>query len=52
MDNKRDRKPTLENPLSAEVEQLRQENERLRQRLQRAEVIIDIKKKLRGSFIQ
>jgi transposase-like protein len=44
-DNKRGRKPTLENPLSAEVERLRRENERLSQRLQQAELIIDIQKK-------
>ncbi len=44
-DNKRGRKPTPENPLSAEVERLRRENERLNQRLQQAELIIDIQKK-------
>jgi transposase-like protein len=44
-DNKRGRKPTLENPLSSEVERLRRENERLSQRLQQAELIIDIQKK-------
>lgn len=44
-DNKRGRKPTAANPLSAEVERLRQENERLSQRLQQAELIIDIQKK-------
>jgi transposase len=44
-DNKRGRKPTPENPLSAEVERLRRENERLSQRLQQAELIIDIQKK-------
>jgi transposase len=44
-DNKRGRKPTPSNPLSAEVERLRRENERLNQRLQQAELIIDIKKK-------
>ncbi|MBD1998281.1 transposase [Leptolyngbya sp. FACHB-541] len=43
--NKRGRKPTPENPLSAQVEQLRRENERLSQRLQQAELIIDIQKK-------
>ncbi len=44
-DNKRGRKSTPENPLSAEVERLRRENERLSQRLQQAEVMIDIQKK-------
>jgi transposase-like protein len=44
-DNKRGRKSTPENPLSAEVERLRRENERLSQRLQQAELIIDIQKK-------
>jgi transposase-like protein len=43
-DNKRGRKPTPENPLSTEVERLRRENERLSQRLQQAELIIDIQK--------
>ncbi|MBD1870055.1 transposase [Cyanobacteria bacterium FACHB-471] len=43
--NKRGRKPTPENPLSAQVERLRRENERLSQRLQQAELIIDIQKK-------
>jgi transposase len=43
--NKRGRKPTAENPLSAEVERLRRENERLSQRLQQAELIIGIPKK-------
>ena len=44
-DNKRGRKSTPINPLSAEVERLRRENERLSQRLQQAELIIDIQKK-------
>ncbi len=44
-DNKRGRKPTAANPLIAEVERLRRENERLSQRLQQAELIIDIPKK-------
>lgn len=44
-DNKRGRKPTPINPLGAEVERLRRENERLSQRLQQAELIIDIQKK-------
>jgi transposase len=44
-DNKRGRQPTPANPLSAEVERLRRENEQLSQRLQQAELIIDIQKK-------
>ena len=44
-DNKRGRKSAPANPLSAEVERLRRENERLSQRLQQAELIIDIQKK-------
>lgn len=44
-DNKRGRKPTPVNPLTAEVERLRRENQRLSQRLQQAELVIDIQKK-------
>jgi transposase len=44
-DNKRGRKPAPVNPLNAEVERLRRENERLSQRLQQAELIIGIPKK-------
>jgi transposase-like protein len=44
-DNKRGRKPSPDTPLSAEVERLRRENERLSQRLQQAEVMIEIQKK-------
>lgn len=44
-DNKRGRKSIAINPLSAEVDRLRRENERLSQRLQQAELIIDIQKK-------
>jgi transposase len=44
-DNKRGRKPTPVNPLQTEVEQLRRENQRLNQRLEQAELIIDIQKK-------
>ena len=44
-DNKRGRKSTPVNPLSAEVDRLQQENERLSQRLQQAEMMIDIQKK-------
>jgi transposase len=43
-DNKRGRKPTPENPLSTEVVGLRREKQRLSQRLQQAELIIDIQK--------
>ncbi|WP_242050362.1 IS3 family transposase [Oculatella sp. FACHB-28] len=49
-DNKRGRKPTPENPLSAEVERLRRENQRLGQRLEQAELIIDIQKKGLGDL--
>jgi transposase len=44
-DNKRGRKPSPDAPLTAEVERLRRENERLTQRLQQAEVMIEIQKK-------
>lgn len=44
-DNKRGRKPLPENPLNAEVERLRRENQRLSHRLEQAELIIDIQKK-------
>lgn len=44
-DNKRGRKATPENPLNGEVERLRGENERLSQRLQQAELMVDIQKK-------
>jgi transposase-like protein len=42
---KRGRKPTL-NPLSAETERLRRENAELKRRLEQAEIIIDIQKKI------
>ncbi|MBD3887595.1 hypothetical protein IFO70_39340 [Phormidium tenue FACHB-886] len=45
-DNKRGRKSAPANPLSGEVERLRRENERLSQRLQQAELMINIKKSL------
>jgi len=38
------RKP--KDPLSEEVEQLRRENERLRARLEKAELVIELQKKL------
>lgn len=44
-DNKRGRKATPTHPLSAEVERLRRENQRLSQRLEQAELIIEIQKK-------
>ena len=44
-DNKLGRKPTPVNPLKAEVERLCRENQRLNQRLQQAELVIDIQKK-------
>lgn len=42
---KRGRKETLRNPLQGENERLHKENERLTNRLKRAELIIDIQKK-------
>jgi transposase-like protein len=44
-DNKRGRKATIPHPVQKELEQLRQENQRLRHTLQQAELIIDIQKK-------
>lgn len=46
-DNKRGRKATIPQPVQKELEQLRQENQRLRlrQKMQQAELIIDIQKK-------
>lgn len=43
---KRGRKETLGNPLQAENEKLHKENERLTNRLKRAEIIIDAQKKI------
>ena len=43
---KRGRKPSEPNPLLPELEQLRKENERLVKRLNRAELIIDVQKKV------
>ena len=44
-DNKRGRKATITPPVQKELEQLRRENQRLRQKMQQAELIIDIQKK-------
>ncbi len=44
-DNKRGRKATIPQPIQKELEQLRRENQRLRQEMQQAELIIDIQKK-------
>lgn len=44
-DNKRGRKATIPQPVKKELEQLRRENQRLRQKMQQAELIIDIQKK-------
>lgn len=45
---KRGRKAVPRNPLAAENERLQRENERLQKRLQQAETIIDVQKKLCG----
>ena len=42
----RGRKASPQNPLQAEVEQLRQENDRLKKRLQQTELIIEVQKKV------
>lgn len=44
-DDKRGRKAVPANPLQSEVERLQRENQRLHQRLERAELILDIQKK-------
>lgn len=44
-DNKRGRKATVPQPVQKELEQLRRENQRLRHKMQQAELIIDIQKK-------
>jgi transposase len=43
---KRGKKPLLRNPLSIEVNHLTQDNQRLKNRLKQAEIIIDVQKKL------
>ena len=43
---KRGRKESVRNPLVAENEKLRRENERLTNRLRQAEIIIDVQKKV------
>ena len=42
----RGRGRAVQAPVAAELEQLRQENERLRAQLEQAEIIIDVQKKL------
>lgn len=44
--SKRGRKPIAKNPLSEKVAQLERENHRLRDRLDKAETIIDVQKKV------
>ena len=43
---KRGRKESVRNPLVAENEKLRRENERISKRLRQAEIIIDVQKKV------
>jgi transposase len=45
LEKKRGRKPSR-NPLSGEIEKLRRENAELKRRLEQAEVIIDVQKKV------
>jgi len=42
----RGRKPAPKNPLASENERLQKENQRLKQRLKKAEIIIDVQKKV------
>lgn len=44
-DNKRGRKAAIPQPVKKELEQLRRENQRLRNKMEQAELIIDIQKK-------
>jgi len=44
-DDKRGRKTLIAHPVQVELDQLRRENQRLRQQVQQAELIIDIPKK-------
>jgi transposase-like protein len=44
-DDKRGRKAVADNPLSAQVERLQRENQRLSQQLAQAELVIEIQKK-------
>jgi transposase len=44
-DDKRGRKASVPHPVQVELDQLRQENHRLRHQVQQAELIIDIQKK-------
>ena len=43
---KRGRKPSPDTPLKKELERLQRENERLKQKLEHAELIIDVQKKV------
>ena len=45
---KRGRKPGMTNPLSNQIEELKKENAKLRQKLTQAETIIEIQKKISG----
>ncbi len=45
---KRGRKPSVDEALAKELDTLKQENQRLQSRLQQAETIIDVQKKLSG----
>jgi len=47
---KRGRKPSSETPLKRELEQLQRENERLKRKLEHAEIIIDVQKKVSRMF--
>jgi transposase-like protein len=47
---KRGRKPSPETPVKRELERLARENERLRRKLEHAELIIDVQKKVARMF--